>query len=134
MIPFSFIVISHFLITLTWASFFSFLCPAGVPLPLPPFLVLLELITYFFRAISLVILLFANMMVGHSIVKILSGFACTMLFLNNNFYFVGDLGPLFIVLALTGLVLGVAISQAHVSICIYLNDATNLHQHESFNN
>ncbi|RDY14783.1 ATP synthase subunit a, partial [Mucuna pruriens] len=44
---------------------------------------------------------------------------------------IGDLGPLFIVLALTGPELGVAISQAHVStisICIYLNDATNLHQ------
>ncbi|KAM7460042.1 hypothetical protein LguiA_035972 [Lonicera macranthoides] len=43
----------------------------------------------------------------------------------------GDPGPLFIVLALTGPELGVAISQAHVStisICIYLNDATNLHQ------
>ncbi|KAF7095179.1 hypothetical protein CFC21_097400 [Triticum aestivum] len=49
----------------------------------------------------------------------------------------GDLGPLFIVLALSGLELGVAISQAHVStisICIYLNDATNLHQNESFHN
>ena len=60
-----------------------------------------------------------------------SGFAWTMLFLNHIFYFIGDLGPLFIVLALTGLELGVAISQAHVStisICIYLNDATNLHQ------
>uniref|UniRef100_A0A0D9YGB7 F-ATPase protein 6 n=1 Tax=Oryza glumipatula TaxID=40148 RepID=A0A0D9YGB7_9ORYZ len=45
----------------------------------------------------------------------------------------GDLGPLFIVLALTGLELGVAILQAHVStisICIYLNDAINLHQNE----
>jgi len=63
----------------------------------------------------------------------LSGFAWTMLFLNNIFYFIEDLGPLFIVLALTGLELGVAISQAHVStisICIYLNDATNLHQNE----
>ena len=63
----------------------------------------------------------------------LSGFAWTMLFLNNIFYFIGDLGPLFIVLALTDLELGVDISQAHVStisICIYLNDATNLHQNE----
>ena len=36
-----------------------------------------------------------------------------------------------IYLALTGLELGVAILQAHAStilICIYLNDATNLHQ------
>nr|WCH63119.1 ATPase subunit 6 [Zea mays subsp. mays]WCH63166.1 ATPase subunit 6 [Zea mays subsp. mays] len=148
MIPFSFTVTSHFLITLALSfsifigitivgfqrhglHFFSFLLPAGVPLPLAPFLVLLELISHCFRALSSGIRLFANMMAGHSSVKILSGFAWTMLFLNNIFYFLGDLGPLFIVLALTGLELGVAISQAHVStisICIYLNDATNLHQ------
>jgi len=147
MIPFSFTVTSHFLITLALSfsifigitivgfqrhglHFFSFLLPAGVPLPLAPFLVLLELISYCFRALSLGIRLFANMMAGHSSVKILSGFAWTMLFLNNIFYFIGDLGPLFIILALTGLELGVAISQAHVStisICIYLNDAINLH-------
>nr|CAA77868.1 ATPase subunit 6 [Zea mays] len=147
MIPFSFTVTSHFLITLALSfsifigitivgfqrhglHFFSFLLPAGVPLPLAPFLVLLELISYCFRALSLGIRLFANMMAGHSLVKILSGFAWTMLFLNNIFYFLGDLGPLFIVLALTGLELGVAILQAYVFtilICIYLNDAINLH-------
>ena len=148
MIPYSFTVTSHFLITLGLSfslfigitivgfqrngiHFLSFLLPAGVPLPLAPFLVLLELISYCFRALSLGIRLFANMMAGHSLVKILSGFAWTMLCMNNLFYFIGDLGPLFIVLALTGLELGVAILQAHVStilICIYLNDAINLHQ------
>ena len=54
-----------------------------------------------------------------------------MLCMNDLLFFIGDPGPLFIVLALTGPELGVAISQAHVStisICIYLNDATNLHQ------
>ncbi|GER38232.1 ATP synthase subunit a [Striga asiatica] len=123
MIPYSFTVTSHFLITL------------GVPLPLAPFLVLLELIPHCFRALSLGIRLFANMMAGHSSVKILSGSAWTMLCMNDLFYFIGDPGPLFIVLALTGLELGVAISQAHVStisICIYLNDATNLHQSAYF--
>uniref|UniRef100_A0A251SNX6 F-ATPase protein 6 n=1 Tax=Helianthus annuus TaxID=4232 RepID=A0A251SNX6_HELAN len=112
------------------ASFLSFLLPAGVPLPLAPFLVLLELISYCFRALSLGIRLFANMMAGHSLVKILSGFAWTMLCMNDLLYFIGDLGPLFIVLALTGLQLGVAILQAYVFtilICIYLNDAINLH-------
>ncbi|CAI8608470.1 unnamed protein product [Vicia faba] len=148
MIPYSFTVTSHFLITLGLSfsifigitivgfqrnglHFLSFLLPAGVPLPLAPFLVLLELISYCFRALSLGIRLFANMMAGHSLVKILSGFAWTMLCMNDLLYFIGDLGPLFIVLALTGPELGVAISQAHVStisICIYLNDATNLHQ------
>nr|AFB35028.1 ATPase subunit 6 [Phormium tenax] len=154
MIPFSFTVTSHFLITLALSfsifigitivgfqrhglHFFSFSLPAGVPLPLAPFLVLLELIPHCFRALSSGIRLFANMMAGHSSVKILSGSAWTMLFMNNLLYFIGDLGPLFIVLALTGPELGVAISQAHVStisICIYLNDATNLHQNESFHN
>ena len=150
MIPYSFTVTSHFLITLGLSfsifigitivgfqrnglHFLSFLLPAGVPLPLAPFLVLLELIPYCFRALSSGIRLFANMMAGHSSVKILSGFAWTMLCMNDLFYFIGNLGPLFIVLALTGPELGVAISQAHVStisICIYLNDATNLHQSE----
>ncbi|KAI5007584.1 hypothetical protein ZWY2020_054644 [Hordeum vulgare] len=124
-------------ISKTRASFFSLLLPAGVPLTLAPFLVLLELNSYCFRALILGIRLFGNMMTGHSLGKILSGFAWTMLFLNNIFYFIGDLGPLFVVLALIGVGLGVAISQAHVSmisICIYLNDATNLHQNESVHN
>ena len=148
MIPYSFTVTSHFLITLGLSfsifigitivgfqrnglHFLSFSLPAGVPLPLAPFLVLLELIPHCFRALSLGIRLFANMMAGHSSVKILSGSAWTMLCMNDLLYFIGDLGPLFIVLALTGPELGVAILQAHVStisICIYLNDATNLHQ------
>lgn len=148
MIPYSFTVTSHFLITLGLSfsifigitivgfqinglHFLSFSLPAGVPLPLAPFLVLLELIPHCFRALSSGIRLFANMMAGHSSVKILSGSAWTMLCMNDLFYFIGDLGPLLIVLALTGPELGVAISQAHVStisICIYLNDAINLHQ------
>nr|BDC46191.1 ATPase subunit 6 [Agathis dammara] len=147
MIPYSFTVTSHFIITLGLSfsifigitivgsqknglHFSSFLLPAGVPLPLAPFLVLLELISYRFRALSLGIRLFANMMAGHSLVKISSGFARTMLCMNNILYLIGDLGPLSIVFALTGLELGVAISQAHVStilIRIHPNDAINLH-------
>lgn len=148
MIPYSFTVTSHFIITsgLSFSPFigitlvgsqrnglhlFSFLLPAGVPLPLAPFSVLPELIPYRFRALSSGIRLFANMMAGHSLVKISSGFARTMLCLNNIMYFSGGLGPLSIVFALTGPELGVAISQAYVftiSICIHPNDAINLHQ------
>nr|ANY30727.1 ATPase subunit 6 [Najas guadalupensis] len=154
MIPYSLTVTSHFIMTLAlsfsiWIGmtivgfqrnglhFFSFFLPAGVPLPLAPLLVLLELIPHCFRALSLGIRLFANMMAGHSSVKIFSGSAWTMLCMNNLFYFIGDLGPFLIVLALTGPELGVAISQAHVftiSICIYLNDATNLHRRPPFHN
>ncbi|CAN6452538.1 unnamed protein product [Victoria cruziana] len=148
MIPYSFTVISHFLITLgpsfplfigitivgfqrNGLHFLSFSLAAGVPLPLAPFVVLLEPIPHCFHALSSGICLFANMMAGHRSVKVLSGSAWTVLCMNNIFYFIGDLGPLFIVLALIGPKLGVAISQAHVSmisIYIYLNDATNLPQ------
>jgi len=146
MIPYSFTVTSHFIITLGLSfslfigitilgfkthgiHFFSFFLPPGVPLPLAPFLVLLELISYGFRALSLGIRLFANMMAGHSLVKILSGFAWTMLSL-RGILFLAHLAPLSIVFALTGLELGVAILQAYVFtilICIYINDAINLH-------
>nr|UYI31401.1 ATP synthase F0 subunit 6 [Calypogeia azorica] len=146
MIPYSFTVMSHFIITLGLSfslfigitivgfqthglHFFSILLPQGVPLPLAPFLVLLEPISYCFRALSLGIRLFANMMAGHSLVKILSGFAWTMLSMGGILY-LAQLAPFFIVFALTGSELGVAIPQAYVftiSLCIYLNDAINLH-------
>ncbi|GJP38506.1 hypothetical protein CLOM_g22941 [Closterium sp. NIES-68] len=69
------------------------------------------------------------MMAGHSLVKILSGFAWTMLSMGGIMY-LAHLAPFLIVFALTGLELGVAILQAYVFtilICIYLNDAINLH-------
>eukprot|EP00897_Mesotaenium_endlicherianum_P002517 jgi/Mesen1/2293/ME001545S01382 len=129
MIPYSFTVTSHFIVTLG-LSFSLFIgVTIGVPLPLAPFLVLLELISYCFRALSLGIRLFANMMAGHSLVKILSGFAWTMLSMGGVMY-LAHLAPFLIVFALTGLELGVAILQAYVFtilICIYLNDAINLH-------
>lgn len=146
MIPYSFTVTSHFIVTLGLSfslfvgitlvgfqthglHFFSLLLPQGVPLALAPFLVLLELISYCFRALSLGIRLFANMMAGHSLVKILSGFAWTMLSL-GGILAVAHLAPVAIVFALIGLELGVAVLQAYVFtilICIYLNDAINLH-------
>jgi F-type H+-transporting ATPase subunit a len=146
MIPYSFTVTSHFIITLGLSfslfigitivgfqthglHFFSILLPQGVPLPLAPFLVLLELISYCFRALSLGIRLFANMMAGHSLVKILSGFAWTMLSMGGILY-LAQLAPFLIVFASTGLELGVAILQAYVFtilLCIYLNDVINLH-------
>jgi F0F1-type ATP synthase membrane subunit a len=49
--------------------------PSGVPLVMAPFLILLELISYIARVFSLSIRLFANMMSGHALLKILIGFA-----------------------------------------------------------
>jgi F-type H+-transporting ATPase subunit a len=153
MIPYSFTITSHFIITLGLSlspfigitivgfqthglHFFSLLLPQGLPLPLAPFLVLFELISYCFRALSLGKRLFANMMAGHSLVKILSGFAWTMLSMGGIMY-LAHLAPFLIIFALTRLELGVAILQAYVFtilIYIYLNDAINLHQRTSGKN
>jgi F-type H+-transporting ATPase subunit a len=146
MIPYSFTTTSHLLITFSLSvsvfigvtligfqihglHFFSFLLPPGAPLGLAPFLVVIELVSYSFRAISLGVRLFANMMAGHTLVKILSGFAWTMLSFGGIMYLV-SLIPFLVVFALTFLEIGVACLQAYVFTiltCIYLNDAIHLH-------
>jgi ATP synthase subunit 6 len=52
----------------------GFFLPNGVPLVVAPFLVVIEMISYFARVLSLAIRLFANIMSGHSLLKILAGF------------------------------------------------------------
>jgi F-type H+-transporting ATPase subunit a len=146
MIPYSFTVTSHFIVTFGLSlslfigitivgfqvhglHFFSFLLPKGAPLALAPLLVVLELVSYCFRAVSLGVRLFANMMAGHTLVKILSGFAWTMLSVGGVLAAAAVI-PFGIVFALTGLEIGVACLQAYVFTiltCIYLNDAINLH-------
>jgi len=146
MIPYSFTTTSHFLVTFGLSvslfigvtivgfqthglHFFSFLLPPGAPLALAPFLVVMELVSYCFRAISLGVRLFANMMAGHTLVKILSGFAWTMMSVGGIMY-LASLIPFGVVFALTFLEIGVACLQAYVFTiltCIYLNDAIHLH-------
>ena len=146
MIPYSFTTTSHLIVTFTLAvsvflgvtligfqihgiHFFSFLLPPGAPLALAPFLVVIELVSYSFRAISLGVRLFANMMAGHTLVKILSGFAWTMLSVGGIMYIVSVI-PFLVVFALIFLEIGVACLQAYVFTiltCIYLNDAIHLH-------
>lgn len=146
MIPYSFTVTSHIIVTFGLAlsifiginiiglsrhglHFFSFFLPQGSPLALAPFLVLIELISYVFRVVSLAVRLFANMMSGHSLLKILGGFAWTMLCMGGVMAIVSFV-PLAIIFALIGLELAIAFLQAYVFtllICIYLNDAINLH-------
>jgi len=146
MIPYSFTATSHMAVTFGLSislfigitivgfqihglHFFSFLLPKGAPLILAPLLVVLELVSYCFRAISLGVRLFANMMAGHTLVKILSGFAWSMLSMGGILAVVSFV-PFVIVFALTGLEIGVACLQAYVFTiltCIYLNDAINLH-------
>jgi ATP synthase subunit 6 len=92
MIPYSFTVTSHIVVTLGLAimaftginiigikthgfHMLSLFLPSGAPLALAPLLVAIELVSYSFRVVSLALRLFANMMSGHCLLKILAGFA-----------------------------------------------------------
>ena len=92
MVPYSFAVTSHIAVTLAIAilaflainivgirkhgsNIFSLFLPPGSPLILSPLLVMIELVSYSFRVISLALRLFANVMSGHCLLKILAGFS-----------------------------------------------------------
>jgi F-type H+-transporting ATPase subunit a len=92
--------------------------PPGVPWFLLPLVVPIEIISYFIRPLSLSIRLFANMMAGHMMLKVMGGFVVML----GAFGFV----PLVAMVALTALELLVAALQAYVFAilsCLYLNDA-----------
>ena len=55
--------------------FFSFFVPPGAPKALIPFLIIIEVISYFVRPVSLSVRLFANMLAGHTMLKVFAGLA-----------------------------------------------------------
>ncbi len=109
--------------------FFSYFIPSGTPLVLVPMLVLIELISYMARAVSLGVRLFANMVAGHTLLKILSTFLYK-LFTGTILVAVLTLIPFAIFVRLIGLELAVSIIQAYVFsvlTCSYLKDRIELH-------
>src|ERR1700677_1705798 len=109
--------------------FFSYFIPSGTPLALVPLLVLIELISYIARAGSLGIRLFANIVAGHSLLKILSTFLYQM-FSGSLVVAILTLIPFSIFIALIGLELAVSFIQAYVLTiltCSYIKDAIELH-------
>lgn len=110
-------------------TFFSLFVPTGTPLPLVPFLVIIELISYIARAFSLGIRLAANMIAGHILLKILSTFIWKFIISSPIAFIIGII-PMIIFTALVGLELGVAFLQALVFIILtssYIRDAIYLH-------
>jgi len=146
MIPYTFTATSHLVITLGFAlslfigvtiigfqihglHYFSMLLPSGVPLGMAPMLIPIELVSYIFRVISLSVRLFANIMSGHALLKILGGFTWKMIKAGGGMAVV-SLFPLVVVFAISGLEIGIACLQAYVFTvltCLYLKDAIHLH-------
>src|SRR6266851_5623400 len=109
--------------------FFSYFVPSGTPLALVPLLVLIETVSYLARALSLGIRLFANMVAGHSLLKILSTFLYQM-FSSSFIIAIFTLIPFAFFLALCGLEVAVSIIQAYVFVLLvisYIKDAIYLH-------
>jgi F-type H+-transporting ATPase subunit a len=110
-------------------NFFAFFIPSGTPLNLVPLLVLIELVSYLARAVSLGVRLFANITAGHTLLKILSTYLFK-LFTGNLLVAILTLIPFAIFLALVGLEIAVSLIQAFVFtllVCSYLRDAIELH-------
>jgi F-type H+-transporting ATPase subunit a len=109
--------------------FFSFFVPSGTPLALVPLLVLIETVSYLPRAFSLGIRLFANMLAGHTLLKIVSTFLYQIL--NAGMIAaIFTIIPFTIFIGLIGLELAVSVIQAYVFTiltCSYIKDAINLH-------
>jgi F-type H+-transporting ATPase subunit a len=146
LIPYSFTVTSHLIITFLMSlsifigvniigiklyklQMLSLFLPANTSFGLSLLLVPIEFISYIFRPISLGLRLFANLMAGHTLLKVIIGFSWNMLIL-ENFISYFHVIPLFLIVILFGLELGVALIQAYVFTiltCIYLNDSINLH-------
>lgn len=146
LIPYSFTVTSHIILTFTLAltvfigtnivgvethklHFMNLFFPKGTALELGFLLVPLEIVSFLSKPISLSVRLFANMMAGHTLLKVIAGFAWNMM-KGGGLLFIAHTLPLIVLFLLVGLELGVAIIQAYVFTvlsCIYLNDSINLH-------
>jgi len=146
LIPYSFTLTSHIIVTFSLSffffvginiicirlhglKFFSLFLPSGTSVVLGLLLVPIELISYVFKPISLSIRLFANMMAGHTLLKVIAGFAWNLMGCTGFVFFIHYV-PFLVLIPLFGLELGVALIQAFVFsiLCtIYLNDAIHLH-------
>ena len=146
LIPYSYTFTSQIIVTFVLAAFifvgitlvalikhgfhfFTFFVPPGAPKVLIPFLVIIEVISYFVRPISLSVRLFANMLAGHTMLKVFAGLA-VLITSAGGVAVAGSILPFLALIGLTGLEVLVAGLQAYVFTiltCMYLNDALHLH-------
>jgi F-type H+-transporting ATPase subunit a len=94
-------------------------------------LVPIELISFFTRPISLSVRLFANMLAGHTMLKVFASFVIALGGAGGVWVAVSA-APMFLIVAISALELLVAFLQAYVFAiltCIYLNEALHLHEH-----
>lgn len=147
LIPYTFTITSSFIVTFFLAAthfiglniiavykkqwtLANIFLPSGVPLVIAPGLVVIEIISYIAKVLSLSIRLFANMMSGHALLKILIGFSWTLLAFGTPAFITLGLFPWVLVTIIMFLEALIAFLQAYVFlilITIYLNDSITNH-------
>lgn len=90
----------------------NLIIPTGITVPLHFLLIPIELISYIFKPISLAIRLFANIMAGHTLLKVICGFIYK--FFNIELFILLTLIPISIIIILFGLECFVALIQSYV--------------------
>jgi len=141
LIPYTFTLTSHLIITFSIAltSFIGMniiavkryglraltvFLPGNTPLPLALLLAPIEIISYFTKPISLGLRLFINLMAGHTLLKVIVGFAWSILAVEASIS-PGFIFPMSVLILLFVLELGVSLIQTYVFIvltCIYIQD------------
>jgi F-type H+-transporting ATPase subunit a len=142
MFPYAFTVTSHIIVTFALAmmvittvlivgfaknglGFLKLFAPSGLPAWLLPVIVVIEVISFLTRPISLSVRLFANMLAGHTMLKVFAGFVVSLSAL-GSVGIVAAILPLAGTFAITALEFLVSFLQAYIFTiltCIYLNDA-----------
>ncbi|WP_235918954.1 F0F1 ATP synthase subunit A [Aureimonas psammosilenae] len=146
MVPYFFTVTSHLIVTFALAllvigtvvvygfmkhglGWLKIFVPSGVPGAVLPLVVIIEIVSFLSRPVSLSVRLFANMLAGHITLKVFAGFVVSLSSL-GALGVVGSILPLLMTIALTALEFLVAFLQAYVFAvltCMYLNDAVHVH-------
>lgn len=144
LIPYSFAITAQIFITINLSLYlfisfniigfmkhklniFDLFVPSGVNMYLQIMLIPIEIISYVFRPISLSIRLFANIMAGHTLLKVICNFIVKFFKLDSFIFF--NFIPYIILLVLFGLELFVALIQSYVFfilICLFLKDIINI--------
>lgn len=141
MTPYSFTVTSHLIVTFTLAmiafltitifaiarngigGFIHMFLPSGVPIVMAPMIFLIEFFSYLIRPITLSVRLFANIVAGHVLLKVVAGFIISL-------GVVFGAAPMLFAVIMTGFELFVAVLQSYifaVLVCAYLGDVVREH-------
>lgn len=141
-VPYSFTVTSHIVVTFTlsfivWFGslllgfkihgirFFSLFVPAGVPFLIIPIIIPIEVISFIIPLISLGVRLFANIISGHILLKVIVGFAW-LIIISGGLLFFAHFLPIFILFLLLFLETAVAFIQAYIFTiltCLYIGNS-----------